>query len=246
LLSLSKQDGQSAVLLEVADRWLVPVSADAERVIVFTAGGGDAGGAGFYQVPLAAPRLEPLPLVRLTTLGSDSSAINAVLAPFSGGQLVGDQVYWVSADYPRQLLRAGFDDAEPDVVRQVPDDYSFSVGPGYIMTKEYVVSADYHYAEDFVVRDDAGCRSMRGPRGDAVLGTALDAKYAYWSGGTASWIDATPPEAVDLTRIDLDSGALTRLNMPGFVPAYHLWLVGHDDTRLLVYSDGTLASVRKP
>jgi hypothetical protein len=244
LLGISKQDGQSEVLLELADRWMVPIAADAERVIVFAAGDDGSGewSVGFYQVPLTDPRLEPLPLARSST---SMSVTAAALAPF-GGQLVGDQVYWVNTDYPRHLLRSGFDDLEPEVLMDVPDDYSFGVGPGYIMSEEYVVSPDYHYQRDFVVRDDSGCRSVQGPRGDAVLGTALDATYAYWTGGNGSWVDATAPDAIELTRIDLQSGALTRLNTPGFTPSAYMYLVGHDETRLFLYSDGALASVRKP
>ena len=234
LLSISKRDGQAEVLLESADHWMAPITADAERVIVFAAGYDDgAYGAGYYQVPLAAPRLEPLPLS------------GAALASFSGGQLVGDQVYWVNY-YPRRLVRAGFDDLVPEELMDVPSDTSITVGPGYTMSEEYVVSSDYHYTRDFVVRDDSGCRAVKGPRGDSVVGIALDPEYAYWTGGEGSWINSTPPNAVDLTRIDLESGALTRLNMPGFTPNAYLFLVGHDETRLFLYSDGTLASARKP
>ncbi|MEY2937079.1 MAG: hypothetical protein RL033_7828, partial [Pseudomonadota bacterium] len=62
LLSLSKRDGQAEVLLELDSYWIAPILADSERVIVFAMDIGTSLDAGFYQVPLAAPRLEPLPL----------------------------------------------------------------------------------------------------------------------------------------------------------------------------------------
>ncbi len=86
-------------------------------MIVFAAGDNGDGsyGAGFYQVPLAAPRLEPLPLA---TWGGTTSGPDAARAPFLAGQLVEDKVYWVTEEYPRLLQRAGFDDAQPEVLMQ--------------------------------------------------------------------------------------------------------------------------------
>jgi hypothetical protein len=240
LLSISKQDGQSEVLLELADRWMAPITADAERVVVFAVGVNDAG---FYQVPLAAPRLEPLPLARSISPGDDSALRLSEL--FLAGQLVGDQAYWVSNDNRWRLLRAGFDDSEPEVVADVPGAYSFSVGPGYIMTEETVVQPGYEYSKDFVVRDDSGCRSVQGSRSDSVVSTALDVNYAYWSRGTAPGLEPRA-DVVELTRIDLETGALARLNTPGLQESSYLRIVGQDDTRLFVRSGDMLASLRKP
>jgi hypothetical protein len=247
LLSISKQDGQSEVLLESADYWMAPIAADAERVVVFALGdhGDGSYDVGFYQVPLAEPRLEPLPLARSIS-PSESGRPEAVTA-FLEGQLVRGQAYWMSDDNRWRLLRAGFDDTEPEVVMEVPDVHSFFVGPGYIMTEENVVLSGYRQvAKDFVVNDDSGCRSVQGPqRGDSVVGTALDVNHAYWSRGNAPGLEPTFG-AFELTRIDLETGALLRLNTPGLTPSYYLRIVGQDDTRLFLVSGDTLASLRKP
>jgi hypothetical protein len=248
LLSISKKDARSEVLLEMPDHLIAPITANAERVIVFVLDFGEdvVNPRGFYQVPLAAPRLEPLAMSPASSTSWFNTDMNAAMAPFVNGQLVDDQLYWVSDDYPRRLLRAGFDDAEPEVLLQVPNDYTFSAGPGYIMTEEDVLLPGYHYGgKDFVVSDDTGCRSVRGPRAASVQGTALDAEHVYWSGGTPSGFEPRPGD-VQLTRVDVESGAVTRLNTPGFTPSSYMSIANHDDTRVFLFNNDTLVSVRKP
>lgn len=241
LLSLAKQTGQAEVLLELTDRLLAPVVADAEHVIVFAHGRGDSG---FYRVPLAAPRLEPLPLGNASAAGSSPSLEWDALELFHSGQLVGSEVYWPSPEYaPPRLLRSGFDDLEPQVVLHVSDNYS--VGPGYVLTQEDVWLPGYYYAgKDFLVRDESGCRAVRGSRGALVRNLALDAQFAYWvsSGGQA------PDRSVDelgLTRVDLASGAVSYLTTPSLASAIYAEIVGQDAERLFLRSDTGLFSLRK-
>lgn len=114
LLSISKQDGNTTVLLQLNDRTLTPIAADADRVIVFAAGydeSTDSYDSGYYQVHLADLQLERLPLA----------------APFQSSQLVGNTVYWLNGAHPRSLVRSGFDDAEPESVLELSEDYFFAV-----------------------------------------------------------------------------------------------------------------------
>jgi hypothetical protein len=238
LLAISKQSGQPEVLLELADQWLAPIVADAERVIVFAEGGGSTG---FYQVPLATPRLEPLPLGRSSPEAMPSAEWGA-RELFSQGQLVGDEVYWASPASPSpRLQRASFDETEGEVVRLVPQ--HFSVGPGYLLTQEDVWLPGYYYVgKDFLLRDDSGCRAVRGTRGPAASPLALDAQFVYWVGrnfGPASG-------EVPLMRVDVASGALARLAPSGFPLTAYAELVGHDETRLFLRTGGALVSVQKP
>jgi hypothetical protein len=250
LLSISKQDGLSEVLLDLPNTWMAPITADAERVIVFAVGeeGGSAPGMGFYEVPLAAPALVPLPLVGPSSTARDRSEF-APASVFTGGQLADGQVYWLGrpvTTYRAPLLRAGFDDAEPEVAMQGLGDYFFSVGAGRIMTTEDVVLPGYYYGgKDFVVSDGAGCRSVLGPRGYSVRGAALDEQFAYWSRTTAAGRQWAPAD-VELRRINLENGAVARLNKPGFIPPGDLDIVGADETRLFIRSGDTLISLRKP
>lgn len=167
---------------------------------------------------------------------------------FTGGQLADGEVYWIGSPagaYPAPLLRASFDDAEPEVAMRGLADY-FSVGAGRIMTTEDVVLPDYYYdGKDFVVSDDAGCRSVLGPRGYSVRGVALEERFAYWGRSSAAGREWAPAD-VELRRIDLENGAVARLDTPGFTPPGELDIVGADDTRLFVRSGDTLISLRKP
>src|SRR5688572_29917054 len=87
LLSLSKQNGQAEVLFESEDYWMAPLAADSERVIVFALGEHADGtrDAGLYQVRLADPRLEPLPLAGTLTGLSESPVAREVASAFRDG-----------------------------------------------------------------------------------------------------------------------------------------------------------------
>jgi hypothetical protein len=248
LLSISKQDGQATVLLAAEQGWFAPISADDERLIVFAW----SQGIGFYQVPLDHPRLEPLPLGTVSSRSgsepSDSDALHALWDLFVQGQLVGDQVYWRSfSTPPLGLLRSGFDDAQPELLSDsFPTDVSFSAGPGYILTLQRARDAGYHdIGLNFVRTDDSGCRSVPGPRGEALADVALDATHAYWIGTRTAGSNAAIGQNT-LNRVDLETGAVARLNLPGIMPDYYRSFLAQDDTRLFLSSDGALLSVRKP
>jgi hypothetical protein len=227
LLSISKQDGKLKELLH-EDRWIAPIVADAERVIVYA---GNEQGSGIYQVRFADPQLEPLPLG----------------APLQSSQLVGDQVYWLSAERPVQLLRSGFDEAKPEALMQMPDDAFFAVGPGYVVSKKDRVLPGYFYAgKEFVLLDGSGCRFVSGQ--DTAPGlvaptVTVDSRFLYWVQFDAS-ASASEPGPVHLMRADVESGALTRMNVPGVTPGLDL-IVGQDATRIFLRSQGTLVAVQK-
>ena len=247
LLSISKQDGRVTSLLEDEQGWFAPITADDGRVIVFASSSDELG---FYQVPLDHPRLEALPLgtVSFSPGGGEPSDRNTMFALWDKveqGQLVGDQVYWRA--YTLGPVRSGFDDAEPELLSdRVPSNSSFTAGPGYIVTlKAARDSGYYNVGLDFVRTDDAGCRSVQGPRGEVLGDVALDARYAYWSGYRTSASDAASSES-SLSRVDLETGAVARLNLPNVTLHPYHRLVGQDDTRLFLWNDGALLSIRKP
>ena len=95
-----------------------------------------------------------------------------------------------------------------------------------------------------MLTDDAGCRAVRGPRGEGLVAVALDAKYAYWSGYRASEADATLRQT--LNRVSVETGAVERLNAPGVTPESSLRFVAQDDTHLFLWNSGALLSLRKP
>jgi hypothetical protein len=76
-------------------------------------------------------------------------------------------------------------------------------------------------------------------------GVSVDAKYAYWTGYHLSAYDSTIREST-LHRVDLETGAVARLNLPGVAPDSSLRLLAQDDTRLFLWSNGALLSLRKP
>lgn len=240
LLSLAKEDGQSEVLLSLPGQWIAPVLADAERVIVFAPG---SDGGGFYQVPLAAPRLEPLPLGRAASPVTAAGYEWDAWALFRQGQLVGEDVYWAPPASPsRRLRRASFDATEGELVTQVSEHYS--VGPGYLLTQEDVWSPGYYYAgKAFLLRDDSGCRSVRGWPGRPASDVVLDSQFVYWIDPGGAQFAA---DRYQVMRLDRVSGALAYLTFPAFMPAEYLRLVGHDETRLFLRMSGALVSVRKP
>jgi len=228
LFSISRQDGRAEVLLELSDRTVAPIAADSERVIVFA----DGADRGYYQVRLADPRLERLPLA----------------APYQSSQLVGDKVYWLNNDHPPRLLRSGFDDAEPEsVMRMYEDDYFVAVGTDHVLSLETRILPGYFsVGKDFVLSDDSGCRAFPGPRSNGLFDLALDAKYAYWYGGRQPPELTLSPTDFELFRLDVESGASTRLNTPGFTPEADIRIVGQDATRVFLRSNGTLVAVQKP
>jgi hypothetical protein len=229
LLAISKRDGSAKVLLERQDLTLTPIAADAERVIVF-AEAYDVTAAldsGYYQVRFADPQLERLPLA----------------APFGASQLAGNTVYWKNGS----LVRSGFDDAEPEVVLEMKDDYFFSVGPGYILSREDRILPDYHYVgNDFVVHADSGCFTVPSPRAGTLDSMALDAQSAYWYGYPQASDSSLPSGTLNLSRINIESGLQTHLNTPGFTPAPDVRILGQDETRVFLRSQGTLVAVQKP
>jgi hypothetical protein len=232
LLSLSKQDGSVEVLLDRNDITLVPIAADAERVIVYGQGR-DPGDLGYFQVRLADPQLEPLPLA----------------APFQQSQLLGDQLYWLDDDHPPRLLRSGFDDAEPETVMTMygnDDDFVY-VGPDHILSLETrILPGLINAGRDFVVSDDSSCRAFPGPRKRIMVDTALDGQYAYWYGVPGASIQSSTSAQLALYRVDLESGATTQLNTPGFSPELDVRILAQDDTRLFLRGGSTLVELQKP
>ncbi|HEU4579801.1 MAG TPA: hypothetical protein VFS67_16190 [Polyangiaceae bacterium] len=152
-----------------------------------------------------------------------------------------------AAHPPLGLLRSGFDDAQPELLSDsFPTDVSFSAGPGYILTLQRARDSGYHdIGLNFVRTDDSGCRSVPGPRGEILGALALDTTHAYWSGYRQSSSDAALRDNT-LHHVDLETGAVARLNLPGIMPDYYRSFLAQDDTRLFLWSDGALLSVRKP
>lgn len=164
------------------------------------------------------------------------------------GQLVGDQVYWLGINAPPfGLLRSGFDDAEPELLKgSLSPSAFFSAGPGFVLTTKGVRDSGYNYLGiDFVRTDDSGCRSIQGPRGETLRTVALDEKYAYWSGYRPSESNAELSD-YSLHRVDLETGAVAHLNVHGITPDSPIRFVAQDDTHLFLWNSDALLSLRKP
>ena len=126
----------------------------------------------------------------------------------------------------------------------MPGDLSL-IGPGYMLREASAIDPGRHYVGlDFELTDDSGCRSVQGPRGEQLGAVALDAKHAYRSGYRTSGSDGIPQQT--LHRVALETGAVERLNAPSLTSDQKLRFVAQDDTRLLLWSNGALLSLRKP
>jgi hypothetical protein len=146
-------------------------------------------------------------------------------------------------------VKSGFDDAEPETVLDavVTQDDFFSVGPGYILSREDRETPDYHFVgKELVLHADSGCFGLPSARGNIGDSLALDDQYAYWFTYPKTIDDSLPPEALQLSRIDIQSGAQTRLIAPSLPAAWDARIVGQDDRRVFVSSGGTLVAVLKP
>jgi len=230
LVVIPKNGDPPTVVVELDDATITPVASDAARVIVFVEGAN----GGYYQLLRSSLELERLPLE----------------APFYSSYRDGDALYWSNGYSPYSLYRSRFDDPEPTVVA-TPERGEIDVGPGYALTRqERLVEPDFRVEQNFVLHDIATGdeRPLPGMGEPLSFETALDARHAYWfshGGGRPGDLVPTEPR-VQLVRVDIESGALTLLNTPGFQIDSGAHLVGQTADRLFVATAGQILSIEKP
>jgi hypothetical protein len=80
------------------------------------------------------------------------------------------------------------------------------------------------------------------------LETALDARHAYWFsyGGAGAGGMPTSAPPFRLMRVDIQSGALTLLNTPGFPLSSGARLLGQSAGVLYVENAGQILAIEKP
>jgi hypothetical protein len=223
ILSVPKQGGPATVVLESEDSTLWPIAVDGERLIVMAQG---EGGASYQQVDLGNPQLEPLPL----------------RAPSSFPRVIGNTMYWLEDGV---VLRSGFDDAQPERVARLTN-FDFSVGPDYVMTRGASRTGETVLNTLGVQNGSSNCTVV--PRSAPVNyeAPALAPQHVYYF----TLNNRAPGDYVtayaELVQLELTTGALTRLNMPGVTVGEGVAIVAQDAERLYVLNDDTLLAVRKP
>jgi hypothetical protein len=230
LLVIPKNGDPARVVVELMDATITPIASDATRVIVHVQGAN----GGFYQLIRSSLELEPLPL----------------RAPFYSSLRSGDTLYWSNNEYPPSLLRSRFDDAEPELVASMERN-EFDVGPGYALTRqERLLEPDFVVAQNFVLHDAATGDERPFPgMGETIsLETALDARHAYWfsyRGESPVMLPPTNP-LFRLVRVDIESGALTLLNTPGFRLDAGARMIGQTAGHLYIQNAGEILAIEKP
>lgn len=232
VLSMPKAGGGVQVLLDSSDRSATAAGLDDTRVIV-KLGGPDAG---YYA---------------LDKLGGSVSAL-AAPAPFDTSRVVGEQIYWTdpSEENP-QLYRAHFDATEPERLTRLEDN-EFEVGPGYVLWRheQTVTQPELLLDQNFMIwREGSGCVQALPGTGESIsYSTARDAHHVYWHGFNAlgsvsdSSDGSSPLQEMSLLRLDLQSGAIARLEAPGFHSFVGDQILGSDAQYLyLATADGLVA-----
>jgi hypothetical protein len=236
LLAVAKNGGQAQVLLESMDRTLRPVAVESGRIIVLS-------NDGFYELARDASQLVPI----------------RANPPVEGSQVVGNQIYWTESglEEPR-LLRARFDQAQPDVVADI-EGSDFEVGPGYVLWRQERLRTEPELVleQNFVLLDEStGCVQALPGSGESIsFSTALDDEYIYWysfnalgsvTDSSAAGLAPTPIPEMPLIRTSLRTGALERLQTPGFSLSLGDQIVGQDSEQLYVSTSQGLTAIRKP
>jgi hypothetical protein len=186
-----------------------------------------------------------------------------------GSRVVGNQIYWAEPEpeNPR-LLRAKFDQAEPEVVARI-EGSDFDVGPGYVLWRQERLQTEPELVlvQNFVLLDEAaGCARALPSLGESLsFNTALDDDHVYWysfnalgdvsystppatAGGDSAESPSTPTTTppMPLVRVSLKTGALERLQTPGFSLPLGSQIVGQDADQIYVSTSQALIAVRKP
>jgi hypothetical protein len=234
LLSYPKRGGPPAVLIELEDSTIYPFAVDGDRIIALVAG--PDGNGGYFQVNPSDPQLERLQM-RLT--------------PGGYLELDGNTLYWSDDEYPPNLVRTGFDDPEPEVVRGLLSN-DFEVGPGYVLSiEEHFFSKQGRVAQNFVRHGAATDPDRPLPSAGQLISLkrALDARHVYWY-DYRGYDGSIPVEEYDpslqLVRADVVCGTLERLATPGLVPDGSAEIVGQYGDTLYIKSGNELFAVQKP
>ncbi len=232
LLSIPTQGGEPTVVLELDDAVVTPIAVDGARLVVFLQG---PSSAGFYALDPASSELERLP----------------VQSQFFSGRRLDDTLYVPDSEYPPNLLRSGFDDAEPERVMPLENTY-FYVGPGFVLTREErLIEPEYTREERLLLHEpSSGCSRALPGLGEAIsIETAVDAEHVYWF--SYRTYDSRVPLGDDgpdlkLVRASLATGALARLELSDVVFDGAASIVGQDADTLYVANAGALLAIEKP
>jgi hypothetical protein len=234
LLSYPKDGGPAQILLELEDSTIYPFATDGERIISLVI---DADGNGsYYAVAPQAPQLEQLRMQR---------------TPGGYLELSGETLYWSDTELPPNLVRTGFDDPAPEVVRGLLSN-DFEVGPGYVLSiEERFFSEQGRLAQSFVLHGAATDPDRPLPSAGELISAkrALDARHVYWY-GYRGYDGSLPAEAYDphlqLVRADVVCGTLEHLATPGLMPDASAEILGQFGDTLYIESADQLFAVRKP
>jgi hypothetical protein len=227
--------GQAFLETNVVDHFPVPEFVPPGRLVVIPKNG---------DPPTVVVELED---ATITPVASDATRIIVFVEGANGGYY---QLLRSSLELERLPLQAPFYSSYRDGDAN-PERGEIDVGPGYALTRqERLVEPDFRVEQNFVLHDIATGdeRPLPGMGEPLSFETALDARHAYWfsyGGGRPGELAPTEPR-VQLARVDIESGALTLLNTPGFQSDSGAHLVGQTADRLFVATAGQILAIEKP
>jgi hypothetical protein len=148
------------------------------------------------------------------------------------------------------VLSSGFDDAEPRQVAGLTGD-DFSVGPGYVMARRPGSERTFI---DTVAQQDGHARSCTQVPSSAPLSffNELAAPLHIYYFTLGNWVPENDNDLADLwahtelAQLELATGALTLINLPGITVQPYIIIVGQDAESLYVRNGDALLAIQKP
>jgi hypothetical protein len=227
LLAVPKQGGPASLVLETEDSTLWPITVEGDRLIVVAQG---TGGLSYHQVNLAEP--EPR-LERLPVKGS------WYIEPY----FAGDGLVWRVAE--RIVLTSGFDEAEPRRITLMAGE-GFSVGPGYVMTERLHSEGTVAFIDTVDLQGKSRtCTQVPSSAPLIFLESFPAPLHVYYFNWVPGDDLADLAAHTELVQLELATGALTRLNLPG-ITVQNIRIVGQDAESLYVVNGDALLAIQKP
>lgn len=229
LMAYPKGGGEPSLVLELGIATITPLTADDRRIVISIDNGISAD---------------------LSQIDKESGLLTYFLRadPPEDALLLGEAFYWMErVGSVSNVMRNGFDENIPEIVTTI-DGSDFSVGPGYVLSRE-PPHGDPAYDPDpnFIAYDEAsGCtRTLSTAGANVSFPTVGDEHHAYWLSYDVV-TDSTLSQNAKLMRIDVSDGSLAQIDVDEFDFTRRPSIVGYDGEYLYIDDDRGLFAVRVP